>query len=80
MKKIGVITYHRSNNYGAVLQAYALKSVISKLGGQCDIVDYKNQHIERINQVRLFDFKSPKNFINSLITYSAKKQKAKNFS
>lgn len=28
MKKIGILTYHSSNNYGAVLQAYALQAFI----------------------------------------------------
>ncbi|KAA6327268.1 hypothetical protein EZS27_023728 [termite gut metagenome] len=38
--KIGIITYHRSHNYGAVLQAYALKTYIGALGHDVQIVDY----------------------------------------
>ncbi|MDD4781002.1 MAG: polysaccharide pyruvyl transferase family protein [Tissierellia bacterium] len=79
MKKIGIITYHNSNNYGAVLQAYALKTIITKLGAQCDIIDYKNPHIEQINKVRIFNFKSLKTCMNSLVTYPIKKQKANKF-
>ncbi len=38
--KIGILTYHRSHNYGAVLQAFALKSYIKGLGHQVEFVDY----------------------------------------
>lgn len=37
--KIGVITYHRSNNYGAQLQAYALIKALSQLGHQAEVID-----------------------------------------
>ncbi|RAP74005.1 polysaccharide pyruvyl transferase family protein [Paenibacillus montanisoli] len=79
MKKIGILTFHRSINYGAVLQAYALKSVITKLGAHCNIIDYKNQYIDEINRVKLFDFNSSKSFINGILTYAAKKEKYEKF-
>ena len=37
---VGVVTYHRANNYGAVLQAYALCQYLHKLGCNSEIVDY----------------------------------------
>lgn len=40
MKKIGILTYHRSINYGAVLQAYALRYTIQKLGYNSEVIDY----------------------------------------
>ena len=30
--KVGIITIHRASNYGAVLQAYALREFIKELG------------------------------------------------
>ncbi len=33
LKKIGIITFHYANNYGAVLQTYALKHVIDMFNG-----------------------------------------------
>lgn len=39
--KIGILTFHRATNYGALLQAYALQNVINKLGYDVQIVDYK---------------------------------------
>jgi hypothetical protein len=38
--KTGILTYHRSHNYGAVLQAYALKTYISSSGYEVEFVDY----------------------------------------
>ena len=44
--KIGIITFHRAVNYGAVLQAYALQHALEGLGAQAEILDYRNRYIE----------------------------------
>lgn len=41
MKKIGIITIHKINNYGSVLQAYALQKVCEDLGYEVEIIDYQ---------------------------------------
>lgn len=46
MKKIGIITFQESNNYGALLQAYALQSTIEKLGNVVEIIDYHSEKKE----------------------------------
>lgn len=46
MKRIGILTFHRVTNYGAVLQAYALKQVCDDLGYETHIINYKNPNIE----------------------------------
>ena len=38
--KIGIITTHFAINYGAVLQAYALRKTIDLLGHNCEIINY----------------------------------------
>ncbi len=38
---VGVLTYHRGFNFGAVLQAFALQRAIANLGHSCSIVDYQ---------------------------------------
>lgn len=48
MKKIGVMTFHRAANYGAVLQAYALSYVLQALGNDVKIIDYRCQRIENL--------------------------------
>ena len=38
--KIGILTYHRSHNYGALLQAIALRKVLEDMGHQATFIDY----------------------------------------
>ena len=38
--KIGLLTYHRAENYGAMLQAYALRTYLQGLGHDVSFVDY----------------------------------------
>lgn len=41
MKKVGIITFHRYHNYGAVLQAYATANAIQKFSNyEPEIIDY----------------------------------------
>ncbi|MFV8440427.1 MULTISPECIES: polysaccharide pyruvyl transferase family protein [Vibrio harveyi group] len=44
-KKVGIITFHDAHNYGALLQAYALKYKISSLGYDVGFVDVKNKKL-----------------------------------
>lgn len=39
-KSIGILTLHRAQNYGAVWQCFALKSICEKLGFVVHVVDY----------------------------------------
>lgn len=39
--KIAVLTTHRANNYGAVLQSYALTFKVNQLGQDCELLDYR---------------------------------------
>ena len=48
MKKVGILTYHRSINYGAMLQAYALRYTIQKLGYKVEVIDYGKIGQEKI--------------------------------
>lgn len=38
--KIGILTFHRAYNYGAVLQAFALSETLKTLGYEVEIIDY----------------------------------------
>lgn len=39
--KIGIVTFHCSNNHGAVLQAIALTEILNELGHDARIIDYR---------------------------------------
>lgn len=44
MMRVGILTIHKLNNYGSVLQAYALQSTVTKLGFRGEIIDYSVHH------------------------------------
>ncbi len=60
--RIGLITFHWSTNYGAVLQAYALSETLKAQGAQVDIIDY-------------YPRKFKKNYFNAIKTRHIKKIK-----
>lgn len=42
-KKVGIITFHASHNYGSMLQAYALQQTILNLGYKCEIINFRSK-------------------------------------
>lgn len=44
--KIGILTYHFSNNYGALFQAYGLRTWLLEQGFEVEFVNYHPQHVE----------------------------------
>lgn len=48
--KIGVLTYHNTNNFGAALQCYALQKKINDYGHSCEIIDYRNSLVSSDNR------------------------------
>lgn len=64
--KIGILTFHRALNYGAVLQAYALYEFLVDMGFDVEIIDYRNQSFEdvyysfKVNLRHLQQFKNQK--------------------
>lgn len=64
---IGILTFHYCNNYGAVLQAYALQQYLKQLGHSPYFVDYKLKVLTQ--RYKLF----------SLIKYRGKSLKTKMF-
>lgn len=67
MKRIGIITFHRSHNYGAVLQAYALLTTLKNLGHNVEIIDYWPKY--RAGHYDLFNIPN-KSTINKPISVS----------
>ena len=47
MKKIGILTFHRSKNYGAFLQCYALTKTITELcpDFQVEVIDFTRKYV-----------------------------------
>lgn len=40
-RTVGILTFHQANNYGAALQAFALKAYCEMLGYETHIIDYR---------------------------------------
>lgn len=40
MRKIGILTFHYSNNYGGVLQALSLQNVINSMGYDVEVINF----------------------------------------
>lgn len=63
-KRTAVLTFHRALNYGAILQAFALQTVLSDIGVHAEIIDYRCPHTECV--YRPFDVRHCKNFSSGI--------------
>ena len=43
--KVGILTFSAAVNYGAVLQAYALKSALEYMGHEAHVIDYNPRYL-----------------------------------
>jgi len=74
MKKIGILTYHFSNNFGGVLQSYALYQYLMSEKINVEIINYipskyKNDRILHSTGLRKNIFKSKKEDINPMVLF-----------
>jgi len=73
--KIGILTFHRAVNYGACLQAYALKRYLEKKDIEAYIIDYRCKFIEDLYTnpfCKEFSFKSK---IRNILTWHVQKKR-----
>lgn len=55
--KIGILTFHRAINYGAVLQCYGLYKTLTDMGHDVSVIDYRPDSIEKYRMIfRWHDF------------------------
>lgn len=72
MKKVGILTFNRAINYGAVLQAFALKNALNKYR-DTEIINYKNEKMENVYSL------SSKNVIKTILKRIQFSKKNKRF-
>lgn len=80
MNKIGILTFHNANNYGAVLQAYALQTALRKVTSShnIEVIDYHNEKIEKTKKVFLVvGSYTPKNVLAAFCNMKGRKAKVK---
>lgn len=68
---IGILTFHGSDNYGSVLQAYALATFLNKTNAKAEIIDYYFEHDYRQYKVfRTYRYRTnPKAFVADCISF-----------
>lgn len=64
--KIGILTYHRSNNYGALLQAIALRKVLADMGHDVYFIDYWPAYHKHLYDIFSFESLKQKSFKNKI--------------
>lgn len=78
---IGITTFHRAENYGSVLQAYALTTFLQNNGFKAEILDYYFE--EDYAKYDLFRWrqylKRPQTFLIDISSYSIHKKRKSNF-
>lgn len=65
--KIGIITWHNMQNYGSMLQVYALQKVLEQRGHTVKVIDYRNFVPSRL-KARVFNFSKLTKKIKILMT------------
>ncbi|MCI9246363.1 MAG: polysaccharide pyruvyl transferase family protein [Clostridia bacterium] len=63
-KKIGILTFHNTINYGGVLQCFALQSFLTELGYYVEVINYDSANIREHNQ--LIQKKGRRNILKSI--------------
>ena len=63
MKKIGIVTFHCVENYGAFLQTYASSQVLKQINQTLDVavINYCPIYLKSQNQIDLFAWTKPEN-------------------
>lgn len=78
--KVGILTFHRALNYGAVLQALGLVKTVEKLGKEATIIDYRCKTIEDdYKNIKIEKGSVIKDIVNSMLSYSTRKRKKNSF-
>lgn len=76
--KVGIITFHKAINYGAVLQVFALQNVIKSFGIDVNVINYiPPKFMHGLELIKLHSGK--RMFCLSILLYPVFKKRRKNF-
>ena len=71
--KVGILTFHRAENFGAVLQAYGLQQFLCNNGCEVEIIDYRNKVMESMYHIyNPYILITRKNIFKTLAQYIAR--------
>lgn len=79
--KIGIITFHKSLNYGSALQAYALVCQLRSMGHEPEIIDYEPHNYDAMYRIIVppFSLEALKHDFVNLSFYTIMKNRKKSF-
>ena len=78
--RAGILTFHKADNYGAVLQAYALTEWLRQNGVEPEIVDYRSRVYDKYELFRKKLYrKAPYMLGVDLLKYCKKKKRSRAF-
>lgn len=69
--KIGILTFHNTNNYGAIYQTFALQHYINFLGIDCEVIDYNNGYLLNNYSINPFKTKKLSVFIKRILFFGS---------
>lgn len=78
--KIGILTFHKTDNYGAMLQAYALSYYLNKLGHTISFIDYCPEYVYKKHFVKKNISDKIKEYIKKLLCNNLRRTKLEKFS
>lgn len=72
--KIGIITIHKSPNYGACFQSFALYSFVTSLGHDCEIIDlHRPTHNDYVYSQKYVEYRKPQESLSQQFKKSIKR-------
>ena len=77
--RIGIITFHRAINYGAVLQTYALQKYLNISNYDAEVIDYRCEHMENFYKTFTIKDKSVKQIIRGMLNFKNTYKKKREF-
>lgn len=83
MARIGIITIPRADNYGSVLQAYAIQQFVNEIEPNNELIDYVAPFL--VGRYKLWNLRKDnlfvfvKSFIRNCLIYNGKKRKSKKY-
>lgn len=76
MSKVGILTFHSANNFGALLQTVSLQNTIKEHGNtDCELINYEPQFIRKDYSISPFKSKHPKAIISNILRIPDKKKR-----
>lgn len=78
MKRIGILTFSNTVNYGASLQACALRKTVMSLGCDCEVLNYSNKELDDRELGTRFSF-NPSDTVRYILRRSFERQRLNSF-